>query len=88
MHANYSTFLIPDTLFLHMKESSWVFVGFWAMVASSSKRGKKIVNWIEPSAQLFFSKYDDCAAKFEECGWLVFCQKLQGHDANVTLEFA
>ena len=26
--------------------------------------------------------------KFEQCGWLVFFQKLQGHDANVTPAFA
>ena len=58
------------------------------MATSSSKRGKKIVDRIEPSAQLFFTKYDDYASKVEQCGWLVFCQKLQGHDANVTLAFA
>ena len=58
------------------------------MAVLSSKRGKKIVNQIEPSTQLFFAEYDDCVAKFEPCGWLVFCQKLQEHDANVTLAFA
>jgi hypothetical protein len=58
------------------------------MAASSNKRGKKIVNQIEPSTQLFFAEYSDCATKFEQCSWLVFCQKLQGHDANVTLEFS
>ena len=58
------------------------------MAALSSKRGKKIVNRMEPSTQLFFAEYNDCAAKFKQCGWLVFCQKLQGHDANVTLAFA
>ena len=58
------------------------------MAASSSRRGGKIINQIEPSSQLFFAEYDDCAVKFEQCGWLVFCQKLQGYDANVTLAFA
>ena len=58
------------------------------MAASSNRRGGKIINQIETSAQLFFIEYDDCAAKFEQCGWLVFCQKLQGHDANVTLAFS
>ena len=58
------------------------------MAASSSRGRKNIVNWIEPSTQLFFAEYDDCAAKFERCGWIVFCQKLQGNDANVTLAFA
>jgi hypothetical protein len=58
------------------------------MATSSSERRKKIVHQIEPSSQLFFAKYIDCVKKFEQCGLLVFCQKLQGHDANVTLAFA
>lgn len=58
------------------------------MTVSSSKGGGKIINRIEPSTHLFFVEYDDCAVKFEQCGWLVFCQKLQGHDANVTLAFS
>lgn len=58
------------------------------MVESSSQKKQKIVNWSEPSARLFFTEYEDCATKFEQCGWLVFCQKLHGYDANVTLAFA
>ena len=58
------------------------------MAASSNRGVGKIINWIEPSAQLFFAEYDDCIVKFEQCGWLVFCQKFQGHDAIVTLAVA
>lgn len=58
------------------------------MTTSSSRGGGKIINQIEPLTQLFFVEYDDCTVKFEQCEWLVFCQKLQGHDANVTLAFA
>ena len=58
------------------------------MAASSKRRGGKIINRIEPSAQLFFAEYDDCVAKFKQSGWLVFCQKLQGHDAKVALTFS
>ena len=58
------------------------------MTASASRGRGKIINRIEPSAQLFFAEYDDYVEKFEQCGWLVFCQRLQGHDANVTLAFS
>ena len=58
------------------------------MAKSSVQKRKKIVNRIEPSAQLFFAEYEDYAKMFKQCGWLVFCRKLQGHDSNVTLEFA
>ena len=58
------------------------------MAASSCRRGGKIINRIDPSSQLFFTEYDYYAVKFEQCGWLVFCQKLQGHDANITLAFS
>lgn len=58
------------------------------MAESSGPKRNKIINRIEPSAQLFFIEYEDYVEKFEQFVWLVFDQKLQRHDANVTLAFA
>ena len=57
-------------------------------MAKTSGRRKNIFNMSEPLAQHFFARYADCGPIFEQCGWLIFCQKLHGYDAKVTLGFA
>ena len=59
-----------------------------APMAKTSSKKKNIFNRSEPSTRHFFTEYADYGLKYEQCGWLIFCQNLHGYDANVTLAFS
>lgn len=46
------------------------------------------VSGYEPIGVELLRAYEDCCHHFQDCGWCVFCERLQGHDLQVIKVFA
>ena len=59
------------------------------MEAKQIINGKKTpMPWHDPTGTKLLDFYPNCKYPFEKVGWLPFCERFQGHNDKVTLEFS